>query len=188
MKHSKILAFGVIAATAIGCANMRGNKTETADTTPVSTSEAKVAAERGDHVVSTIKFDRGMSGLSADAKAELDKAIADARMNGEIDDVTVVVWSDAEYPGKAKKLSKDQAKLADKRGDMIEDYLSKDLNISSYRVGVHNMAEKPNFLSEFFNTADADLKDELAAKGIAPTAGTATAGHASSALVFIKTK
>lgn len=175
----------VLLTSAVACAN-RGS-TDVVGSDPVMTKTEKVAERRGDHVVSKIKFDKGSRDLSADAKAELERAISSARANGEIDDVTVVVWSDLEYPGKGKKLSSTQVKLAEDRGEQIEDYLSEDLDISSYRVGVHNMGEKPNFLSEFFQTADADLKERLQSEGLAPTPGTIS-GQASNALIFIKLK
>lgn len=184
----KQLAGALLAAVAIGCSH-KTNKTEAATEAPaMSSKEAQFAEKRGDHFVTTLKFDKGQAELNPRTKAELEKAITQARADGKnIDDVTVVVWSDMEYPGTARKLSPHQVKLADKRGSRIEDYLSKDLSVSGYRVSVHNMGTKPNFLQDFFKTADADLKAKLEAEGIAPTAATPM-GHASTALIFIKTK
>ena len=137
-----------------------------------------------DNIVTTLKFEQDGTTLTPEAKADLDKAVSEARARGEIDDVTVAVWSDMAYPAN-HKLPSHQVRLADQRGDQIEDYLAKDLNVSSYRVGVHNMGEKPGFLSDFMKNADPALKDQLEAQGVSAAD---TTDHASSALVFIKLK
>lgn len=187
MKNLIKLSAAATVALAIGACASR-NSTKTVGEEPIQTKTEQLAEKRGEHIVTNIAFDKGTKSLTPAARAELDKAIAAARAQGEIEDITVAVWSDMEYPGKARKLTSSQVKLAEDRGDEIEDYLSEDLNVSSYRVGVHNMGEKPNFLSDFFKTADADLKDQLTAEGIAPTADAPITGHASSALVLIKLK
>lgn len=186
MKHYAV-ALSVLGLVA--CAG-KPNKTEVVNEEPVKTETQVLAEKRGDHVVSTIKFDRGQIQLSDAAKAELQKAVAEARARGDIDGVTVAVWSDVEYPKAQRKLSRGQVKLAEKRGEKIEDYLAEDMDVSSYRVSIHNMGQKPAFLSDYFETADAELKQQLTAMGIAPSGETPVAGsgHASSALVFIKLK
>lgn len=150
----------------------------------------RTANNRSDHVVSTIRFQPGQENLNENAKTELQRSISEARSLGDIEDVTVAVWSDMEYPrNENARLPRGQVKLAEKRGDRIETYLARDLDLSTYRVHVHNMGEKPAFLSSYFETADSELKQQLSAMGIAPSGEQQVVnGRASSALVFIKTK
>ncbi|MBX3034054.1 MAG: hypothetical protein KF865_09020 [Bdellovibrionaceae bacterium] len=184
----KIVIMSVAALALAACSHSTKKVGETA---PLETKAEKVAEKRGEHVVSKISFDKGNANLNSGARSELNKAVSQARQMGEIDEVTVAVWSDMEYPArKAAKLPKKQVDLAGSRGDKIEDFLAKDLDVSSYRVRVHNMGQKPNFLSEYFDTADAELKNELTAMGIAPHdgKGNIVTGQAGKALVFIKLK
>ncbi|HRO67607.1 MAG TPA: hypothetical protein PL182_08590, partial [Pseudobdellovibrionaceae bacterium] len=182
------IGMGVITALALGaCAGKE--KTEVVGENAIPSKAEKAAEKRGEHVVSKVTFKKGQSDLTPSAREELTKAVTEAQKMGEIDDVTVAVWSDMEYPGKNRKLPAAQVRLADNRGEKIEDYLSDELDVSGYRVKIHNMGKKPGFLAEYMNTADNRLKNDLVAQGIAPKDGEMVLQNASSsALVFIKLK
>ena len=182
------IGLGVLTALSLGaCAGK--DKTEVVGENAVQSKTEQTAQKRGEHVVSKVTFNKGQSDLTPSARQELTKAITEAQKMGEIDDVTVAVWSDMNYPGKNRKLPNAQVKLADVRGEKIENYLSDQLDVSGYRVSVHNMGKKPGFLAEYMNTADNKLKTDLVAHGIAPKDGEmALDGTTSSALVFIKLK
>ncbi|MBX3041491.1 MAG: hypothetical protein KF789_12355 [Bdellovibrionaceae bacterium] len=182
------LGMGLVTALALGaCAGK--DKTEVVGENPIQSKAEKAAERRGEHVVSRVSFNKGQSDLTPGAREQLTKAVTEAQKMGEIDDVTVAVWSDMEYPGKNRKLPNAQVRLADNRGEKIENYLSDQLDVSGYRVKVHNMGKKPGFMAEYLNTADNQLKSDLVAQGIAPKDGEMTLQNASSsALVFIKLK
>lgn len=175
------------AATVSACAHK--NKTEVVGEAAVQSKAEEVAEQRGEHMVSRIAFEKGQSTLSSGARQEITHAITEARKMGEIDDVTVAVWSDMAYPDTNRKLPKNQVALANKRGDRIENYLAKDMHVSKTQVKVHNMGEKPGYFAEFLNTSDNRLKTDLIAKGITEKEGVMNYDRAtSSALIFIKLK
>lgn len=147
----------------------------------------QVLTPAGEHVVSSIRFPMGQSKLTASARTELAQAVEAAKKSGGVEDVTVVVWSDREYPPKNQKLPKAQVNLAENRGEEIENYLEDDLATGS--VSVHNMAKHPTAINRFLRTTDARLKKELVAAGIAPAAdGAEVTGRSSTALVIVQTK
>jgi hypothetical protein len=176
----------ISALAAVGCAN----RTTTADKTVIAPKEAKVAQARGEHIVTRIAFTPGQTELSGEARAELDRALAEAQRVGKIDDVTVAVWADSEYPaGRERKLPSRQVNLASERGENIEEYIASHEDVTGWDVAVHNMGKKPNYLSEWLRTADAKLKHQLVERGVAKSADEPEiTDRASSALVFIKVK
>lgn len=184
------MALWFLAALAVTACAHRDSTETTTDRDLVQQKEQQVAAARGEQVVSNIKFSRGQTDLTPSARAELDRAITEARRMGNIDDVTVAVWSDVEYPARNQsKVSSKQLELADKRGEKIEDYIARHNDITGLQVSVHNMGKKPSYLADMFQTADAKLKQQLVSKGVVRSTDDPTVtGQTSSALVFIKVK
>jgi hypothetical protein len=162
-----------------GCAH-RGERAER--------TEAAVNAKLhspGSHVVSTIKFPLGQTKLTPAARTEIDKAVRLAQNNGEVEEVTVVVWSDQEFPAPGEKLPRAQVSLADKRGNEIENYLENRLNVDE--VAIHNMAKQATYLGRAFGSADARLKQDLVKTGIAPVGDDIVSNRRSStALIMVR--
>lgn len=182
LRFSKTMLALAVFALAAGCA---GSRTEVVDGEPVTRTE-QAAADLDSQIVSSIRFGKGVRALSPAAKAEIDRAVDEALKRGDIAEVHVAVWPDAEYPAKQRKLPARQIDLADDRGDRIEDYL--DDRIAGADVEIHNMAKRPSAIADLFNTDDATLKEKLAARGIASSKKAPGLARASSALVFIKLK
>jgi hypothetical protein len=189
-----ILVLTFSAAFAAGCAH-RSNHTEKRRVAQTETKVqpntkapiSELSEEPGSHVVSTLKFPLGQTKLTPAARAELAKAIRLAEDAGEVEEITVVVWSDQEFPAPGEKLPRAQVNLADKRGDEIEDFLEDKLNAGS--VAVHNMAKHPTYLGRYFNTTDARIKQDLVKSGLAPVGDDVTTNRRSStALIMVKAK
>lgn len=192
------VGIGLGLSLAFGCAS-REKQAEAVDAVkPQASTEVvnedsaskagRLAADRGDAVVSTIRFNKGSRDLSSGARAELEKAINLAKQSGAIDDVTVAVWSDEEYPAKNEKLPNSQVKLANERGDAIENYLDEKLDVDD--VKVHNMAKRPSTFDTFIRRADTKLKQKLESEGLAPTTADEPVfnGRSATALIMVHTK
>lgn len=167
------------------CTNRTINTvSDTSVNTPAMQQEAQLATQEGAHVISRIQFDQGRSTLTPGAQEELRKAVEQARSMGEVDEITVAVWSDMEYPTRQKKLSKTQLDLADKRADEVERFLDRNFDVDEIRV--HNMAKQPNALSQILSTPDADLKQRLVSSGMVSDQESGQMGRASSALIMVE--
>ncbi len=150
---------------------------------PKASIEAKqVAAEQEASKVTEIKFDEGQAALTEAARVNLDKLMGQAVPSDRVEEVIVLSWADQEYPSvNTKKLSKAQQQLAKDRSKNIADYLKK-LNQKA-SVKTHNMAARPNALSNLIKTKDARLKKSLEVAGIPSSDNTngkapSKAGHA----------
>lgn len=183
-----ILALGLVAA----CSSTR-NKTEVVKAENASAKRAvgleseteKAALAMDQNIVSTINFEPGRRALSPEATAEINRAILEAKQRGEVDEVSIAVWSDMKYPAnKDSKLPKQQIDIAKERGDNIEKYI--DQLEPKADVSVHNMAERPGAFSNFLKTQDATMKNRLSALGVANAEN--PEAQTSSALIFIKLK
>ena len=188
-----VLVLALSAVFATGCAHRseHSGKRQAQNQTRVEPNSkapiSELSEEPGNHVISTVRFPLGQSKLTPAARKELAKAIRLAENSGDVDEVTVVVWSDQEFPAPGEKLPRAQVNLADKRGDEIEDYLEDKLNIGS--VAVHNMDKHPTYLGRYFNTEDARIKQDLVKTGIAPVGNDITTNKKSStALIMVKSK
>ncbi len=162
--------------------NPRTSYTEEAEGRYISNEAAKKV--RAYNFVE-VEFQPQSSELSDQAKKLINETFQKAIWDGYIDNVSVLSWSDAEYPSKnLKTLSKDDRKLAEKRNLVIKNYL---VSLKSVDVDTYNMAEQPSKLSKLFNTADNQLKNSLVAAGL-PTSADALQypSKASHSLVLIK--
>jgi len=101
-----------------------------------------------------IDFEPGKAMISENDRQELRDLVATARAEGKIKKVEVAVWSDKDYPRTADLPRADQ-KLADARAEAIKEAL-KGFN-TDVTVKVFNMADRTNWLSRTFGTADAEL-------------------------------
>lgn len=168
----KTILISIAAFSMAACAHKNAN--DEVVTAPPPTSKPatdavhSATAPKQDTFVTEISFDKGSTTLSDAGKKRLAALIARAQETGKIDEVKVVTWSDMEYPSPAaKKLSKAQRDLADRRNNAIEEYLesvSKDVDVDEY-----NMASRPNALERLLRTSDARIKRSLEVAGIPTT-------------------
>jgi outer membrane protein OmpA-like peptidoglycan-associated protein len=176
-----------LAITAVACAHRTADRTPSGDqparvykNNAANAPLKEIREESGNHVVSTVKFPVGKSELTPQAQAELERAIRLAKNTGDVDDITVAVWSDKQFPAKGESLPHDQVSLADKRGDAIENYIDKlDDKYDVGHVKIVNMAKEPSALSRYFKTDDAKMKQEIAS---------ASAGRTSAAMIIVRAK
>lgn len=150
------------------CASKEEKKAN-ADSTPRASQEAVyVANEQNTPYVTEHKFKPGGDVLSRTFKGELQRIYQEAMSHGKIESVKVIAWADLEYPAATtKKLSKEQIRLADKRGNEVKRYLHS-LN-SDLSVEIFNMAKRPRLISELLATDDARIKQALEVAGIPNT-------------------
>lgn len=132
----------------------------------VSTQVEAAAKGMGAAKVTEVTFDAGATQVSDGMKADVKKAIEEARGSGQVKEVRLVVWADREYPADGTKASPQDVKLADARGDQLQTYLKNDLKVD--KVTAFNMAKRPNTIQKWFNTKTAATKGGLEATGGAP--------------------
>ncbi len=198
----KFFIFGILSMT-VSCALHPKVVREEAKATPAvvkkvphvvvipdvtETKTQQLAKDEGDAVVSSIKFEKNRHVLDSTARSEVEKMISTAKESGPIEKVTVAVWADREYPGPAKKLNGKQITLARERGIEIQKYLKESMSLKN--VEILNMAKTPSYMSKFFKSSDARLKERLVSAGVAPTTADEPVlkGRASTALILVKTK
>jgi hypothetical protein len=109
----------------------------------------------------------------------------DSSQKGEVSEIKVISWADAEYPSiNTKKLSAEERKVADQRNGAIKSYI--DQQKTHINVNTYSMAERPNALKEFIGTSEAHVKKSLEQAGI-PTTQTSPEfpSKASKAIVMV---
>lgn len=156
---------------------------------PQASLEAKtLAAESEAAAVTELTFPKGAPKLTKDAKARLDKLIAQLQKRDDIKEVTVISWADQEFPSvNAGDLPKEQRDLAENRNKAIEQYLKRAGD--KVTVTTHNMAERPGAFERWLSTSDARVKKSLEVSGI-PNSDTSvkTPSKASKAMVLLTSK
>lgn len=187
----KMILLGALTLALSACSsNLKNEGREYKPTDPAKASiEAKqLAAESEASDVVEVEFNKGQTQLSVDAQKRIDALIAKANTKGKIDEIKVLVWADREYPSvHTEELSKDQRKLADKRGKEIKNHLKTIADSSD--VDVHSMAERPGLLAEWMGTTDARLKRSLEVAGVPNTDTSVKApAKASRAIVMVLLK
>lgn len=154
---------------------------------PVSKASHNKALNIPKEQVTEVSFDEKTNSLSATSRMAIDSLISANQMKGKIKDIKVLAWADREYPMKGDKASKEEVKLAEKRGQSIKDYLRKSHDVKG--VSVHNMAQRPNTIEKLFSASDFEVKSAAESSGDAPTADQvdlfATNARKSKALVVI---
>lgn len=145
-----------------------------------------VAERLGVQNFTEIDFKPGSAELSSSAKATLRSLLIQAQGMGSIEDIIVASWSDHEYPAVVRALSAEQRELAQRRGQSVRTYLESLANVD---VATHNMAERPQGLSRWFNTKESDLKNSLVLAGIPTTADNPQyPSKSSQAVILVKVK
>ncbi len=148
--------------------------------------EAKqVAVEEEATYVTEFVFPKGGNKIPAEAQAEIRKNMQRALKRGNVKDVKVITWADAEYPSvHTKKLTASEVNLVTERNKVVESFV-KNLG-SDVKVVTYSMAERPGAIKELFNTSDAQIKKSLETAGV-PTTDTAVKvpSKASKSIVLI---
>lgn len=154
---------------------------------PYVGANEKVAAASDRQIVSSVDFNKGQRVLTPTATEGVEKSLAAADAQGDIEKVDVVVWSDREYPVSGAKLDKVQRDLAGERGVSVKDYVQR--HYPNTDVNIVNMAERPSPLARLFNTEDAELKRKLTNLGFTPGPNNEfETGRPSTALILIQVK
>ena len=100
------LLFGI--GLGSGCTSLRQKIAARHDSEPsvnsvpdaITTPKERVAVDLDHQVVSSMKFPTGRDGVGPNAASVIDRTLAEAKRNGQIEVIEVAVWSDAEYPAK----------------------------------------------------------------------------------------
>jgi hypothetical protein len=155
----------------VSCAHKSYQKSDTPDHKVHNTYDGvqsvsnSAATESGAKKYVEIKFPQGGTKLQADDKKSLSELLEMSSLQGEIDEVLVLSWSDQEYPSKrSKRLSKGQRELAQRRNFEVKSYLKQLKNVD---VETYNMAERPGSFARLLDTDDQRLKETLVTAGLA---------------------
>jgi len=186
-KWEDILLSLVLAVGFSACANRTLNTvTDSSVDTPAMQREAQLATSEDAHVVSRIQFEEGQSVLTPKAQTEINHAIEQARAMGQVDRVSIAVWSDLEYPTNQKQVSGTQLELAELRGRELENYFRRNFNLRNVRI--HNMGKQPNAVARTLNSSDARIKEKLQLDAAISQRQSRLApeGRASSALILVE--
>ncbi len=132
-----------------------------------------------------IEFPPGSALLSENAKVKLASLVELAQRDGNIENIMVFSWADADYPSKNRKtLPRAQRRLAELRSLAISEFLRSEKNIMTEN---HNMAMRPSLLARWFNSRDQKVKESFLAAGIPTTADAPNySSKASHAVVFLR--
>ena len=181
-------ALGFAASAFLGCVSKTNTTSEEKPVAVVESVAHRAARETEAPYFVDIEFSKGSSELDEQANATISALLNRARAAGPLQDVKVLSWADDEYPSASrKKLSSAERRLANSRTRAIEKHI-KSLQ-SDVKVDGHNMAERPNAFSRWFNTTDARFKRSLVAAGLPTTADEAmVTGRASHAVVLVTLK
>lgn len=184
----KSLLIGLSALTLAACSSTPKEEPKEAAAPTMSMEAKQVAIQEEAPHVAEIKFKKGSSTLSAEARKQLQDLMKSARSTGKIEEVKVVAWSDAEYPSEeGKELPQKDLRLADQRNRAIENYMTK--QSEDAKVTAFNMAQSPSAFSEWIGSDEARIKKTLENAGI-PTgeARGADTPKASRAIIMIETE
>ncbi|KYG67147.1 hypothetical protein AZI86_09045 [Bdellovibrio bacteriovorus] len=113
----------------------------------------------GEYIV--VRFPPGKDRLLESEKLKLIQFKNAIEGRANVDSIEVLAWSDQEYPveGVAKP-SMEEQRLAADRGQVVKEFLKKDLG-SKKDVDVHNMAKEPGVFAKIFTTDEFRMKDSL---------------------------
>jgi hypothetical protein len=107
--------------------------------------------------MTTINFDEKSAELSGGEKTTLRSVVNAVRKDDKVQKVIVAAWSDRQLPNNNDaKLPEADQELAKQRMDAVAKALTE---MGVGEVETYNMAENPNWMSDVFNTKDAQVKD-----------------------------
>lgn len=162
----------VFAAFSTGCSSgaYRSQAETKARSNQAAANSAAQAGKSYSQGKSTVvNFDPGHSDLSDAAKLRLRDIVTTLGVT-DISRVEVASWSDKAFPKSGPDLSKSDVDLADKRASSIENFLKKDLDLSTLRIRDYNMAETSNWMARTFRTDESELKSVFSKDSEAPVA------------------
>lgn len=159
-----LLALALLQAS---CSSRQRADAEIKDNTP-SMAAKQIAAEEEASYVTEFTFTKGSANLSDEAKASLRNTIDSARKSGQVDEIKVITWGDAEYPSvHTDKLSRAEIDLVKKRNQAIKNFVesyNKELDVDLY-----SMAERPGPVQRLLGTSDVRVKRSLETAGVPNT-------------------
>ncbi len=133
--------------------------------TGISFDAKQLANEMESDYVSEIRFKKGASELSAEAKKSLTSVIAQAKQGQSMKGVKLITWADQEMPTEKKEnLSDEQVELAKRRNDALSNFIQgveRKINID--RI---SMAERPGGLKKMIPNETARIQESLGDAGI----------------------
>lgn len=156
-------ALAATAVLAVGCASTEPKVAK--EETPSKVSQA--VAEVGGTYYTVIDFPQGKNALNDIEKQKLRQLAGAANARGDVKEIQVLAWADREYPAEGQKVGKNDKKLADDRLSAVKDFFKKDLQAKA-DVDLHNMAQRPGFFAETFNSQDNKTKTSFENIGAAP--------------------
>lgn len=130
------------------------------------TNQAAAVANASYYV--EVKFKLGEVELSEASKNQISDLMSRAKLNGGVDSIKILSWSDEEYPSKeVVRLPKPQRDLAEARNKTIQNYVKE---LSAAHVSTYNMAVRPNGIQKILSTTSAKLKQSMVEAGLPTTA------------------
>ena len=138
-----------------------------------------------------IIFAPNSSQLNNESEQALRSIAHQARMKGDIEQVTIAAWSDKNLPVKDGNLQNPDRILAEQRAMAIAIFLKNDLLINN--IDTFNMAQKSNWLAKNFWTTENEMPNLFSKKGSEPPVTTEEfniikgEGGAGKAIIVIET-
>ncbi len=133
--------------------------------TGISFDAKQLANELESNHVSEIRFKKGSTELSSDARRSLTKVFARAEKEGSNKTVKLITWADSEMPNEKKgELSNEQRELAKRRNDVLTKFFQekkREINVDPI-----SMAERPSGLKRIVPNETARIQESLDEAGI----------------------
>lgn len=125
----------------------------------------QLANEMESNHVAEIRFAKGSSELSPEARRSLTSLLTKADKEGFNEKVKLITWADSEMPDEKKgELSEEQRELANRRNDALTRFIQeKDREIN---IDPISMAERPSGLRSYIPNETARIQESLDEAGI----------------------
>ncbi len=131
----------------------------------ISFDARQLANEMESNYVSEIRFKKGSTELTTEAKRSLSSTLAKAGKEGSDKKVKLITWADSEMPNEKKgELSEDQRELARRRNDALTAFIQgkkREIDIDPI-----SMAERPGGLKKIVPNETARIQESLDEAGI----------------------
>ncbi len=133
--------------------------------TGISFDARQLANEMESNHVSEIRFKKGSTELTNEARRSLSSVLASAGKEGSDKVVKLITWADSEMPDEKKsELSDDQQELARRRNDVLTKFIQgkkREINVDPI-----SMAERPSGLKRIVPNEAARIQESLDEAGI----------------------